>query len=204
MAFTCSEMAAYDMNINLSRQECLQQSVTKWVYVLSCVHLLVFLPRRKQRKWWVRRRFQIMQRVIKIQRERDCKGCPIFTALDMGKGANSTETNLTESEYQLALRKIFCNHMWKLNAGRDGPLLLGMEIALPHVISHAKALLSTFTQFASFALKRIHGGIALLGRWIHFQSLTGTDGVRTCEISLVNTVKTDFNLSLCSPHFTAH
>lgn len=32
-----------------------------------------------------------------------------------------------------------------------------MEIALPHVISHAKAFLSTFKSFASFTIKRIHG-----------------------------------------------
>lgn len=66
--------------------------------------------------------------------------------------------------------------MWKLNAGLERQLLLGMEIALPHVISHAKALLSTFTYFPSFAGKRICDGTVLLGRWIHFHS--GTDGLR--------------------------
>lgn len=86
--------------------------------------------------------------------------------------------------------KIFCNHMWKLNAGLEGSLLLRMEIALPHVISHAKALLSTFTSFASFTIKRIHAGTVLLGRWINFHSLTGTESVRACEISHVNTMNT--------------
>lgn len=78
--------------------------------------------------------------------------------------------------------------MWKLNAGLEGLLPLGMEIALPHVISHAKALLSTFTSFASFPIKSIHGGTVLLGRWIHFHPLTGTDSVRACEISHTGTI----------------
>ena len=86
------------------------------------------------------------------------------------------------------LEKIFCNHMWKLNAGLERLLPLGMEIALPHVISHAKALLSTFTSFASFPIKRIHGGTVLLGRWIHFHPLTGTDSVSACEISHTDTI----------------
>lgn len=38
-----------------------------------------------------------------------------------------------------------------------------MEIALSHVISHAKALLSTFTSFAAFTVKKIHGGIVFAG-----------------------------------------
>ncbi len=80
--------------------------------------------------------------------------------------------------------------MWKLNAGLEGLLLPGMEIALPHVISHAKALLSTFTSFASFSIKRIHGGTVLLGRWIHFRSRTEAGSVGACEISHVNTMNT--------------
>ena len=67
----------------------------------------------------------------------------------MGKGINSTEADLTEREHQSAPRQIFYNHTWKLNAGLEGGggggLLLGMEIALPHAISHAKVLLSTVT-----------------------------------------------------------
>lgn len=45
------------------------------------------------------------------------------------------------------LEKICCNHVWKLNTGLEGLLLLGMEIALPHAISQAKPLLSTCTSF---------------------------------------------------------
>ncbi len=80
--------------------------------------------------------------------------------------------------------------MWKLNAGLERLLLLGMEIALSHVISHAKALLSTFTSFAFFTIKRIHGATVLLGRWIHFHSLTGMESVGTREISHANTTNT--------------
>lgn len=98
-----------------------------------------------------------------------------------GKGANSTETNLTESDYQL--RKIICNHMWKLSAALEGPLLLSMEIALPHVISHTKAFLSTVTQFAYFALKGICDGTAMLGRWICFWSLVLMNNVRIYNVS---------------------